>query len=106
LKYWLFGKPEESTLESEEYPPRHLRCRSGTGPRFAFEDGAVGVNGNENYDEWMRRQDEATQIRLLGVAYATYAKEKGRIDAYRPDERDTLNLSQLDTAFSKIVDKE
>ena len=99
MKVWYYDMPEKSTLAYEEYPPRHLNCRSDTSPLFVFDDGTLVIG---NYDTWLRRQEPSTQRRILGSDYDTYVQDKGPIKAFMVSDRSTLSLEQLGAAFDKI----
>lgn len=98
-KVWYYNDPIASTLEYEEYPPRHLNCRSTIVPIFSF-DSPPSVAGG--YASWVRSQDSATQRRILGEEYDTYVKDNGPIEGFNVSDRSTLNLQQLGDAFDKI----
>lgn len=108
-KYWLYNRPDLSTLDSEQYPPIHYHCRSTTAPiTKSYEemglDPTDGLKTNLNgdipkettYNAWLVAQPTRIQKDALGpVRYELWRSGEVDIDAFYTRDGRQLSLLQL-----------
>ena len=111
-KYWLYGRGDLSTLDYEQYPPLHFRCRSSTSAIVkSYEE--LGIAPDENvksnlngdipatgsYNAWLVTQPTSIQKQALGpVRYGLWESGEVSIDSFYTMDGRTLSLKELQRA--------
>lgn len=120
-RYWLYGKPELSTLPYEIYAPAHYRCRS-TNPPLIKSYTELGISQTEltvvqeeildntrdsadTYFKWFERQPASIKKSILGpVRYNAYKNGEISIDRFYKNGR-KLTLKELQNEQVKISEE-
>lgn len=116
-KVWYYNAPNLSTLQYEEYPPIHYRCRSTTAliTRTAEELGLTSEKAQQifdgkpvqvpTYSAWLESQPAATQQEILGkTRYAMYKKGEP-ITGFLTSDNRILSLAELEELGKAIPAK-
>ena len=108
--------------DNDPKPPAHFNCRSTitpkvnpkfdlgadiVGTRAAKGSGGAGqVSAGLNYDQWLRKQSESFQNKVLGKGRAKLFRSGMTIDKFVDDRGNTYTLRQLaelDTQFNGMT---
>lgn len=108
--------------DNDPKPPAHFNCRSTitpkvnpkydlgadiVGTRAAKGSGGAGqVSAGLNYDQWLRKQSESFQNKVLGKSRAKLFRKGMTVDKFVDDRGNTYTLRQLaelDTQFNGMT---
>ena len=111
-RYWIYDRPEESTLPYEIVPPAHIGCRSATFPLVkTYEELGIDVDtlndeqkellGSHNietksYASFFNNQPESIKREILGpVRYSMYKNDNLTINKFFNRDGRKLSLAEL-----------
>jgi hypothetical protein len=111
-KYWVYGRPEDSTLPYQIFPPSHHNCRSdtypivktyeelGINPDLLTEGQKVLLSGttpeNFSYAQFIEDQPVRIQKEILGsIRYSMYVAGEITVDKFYTKDGRLLTLSEL-----------
>lgn len=111
-RYWIYDRPDLSTLEYEFYPPSHYRCRSLATPIVkSYEELGLSESdltqeqlalipdsnvGTFSYVQWLEKQPDSIKKEVLGVVrFKAYQEGNLELASVYTNSGRKLTLAEL-----------